>query len=413
LTALVQNWSNDSTANSTLVLVLRTSEAFTSDHERFFWSSDCTDPECAGKTPKLSIDYRAPTATPTATHTSLPTQTPTSTPGVKSIVLSNAPLGTLEAGANVRYTIDIENGEFDLTDVKVSNVLPVGMEMIDESNQMPESWMHERQGRTLFWEPPNQGLTKRENVSISYAAQRHTPTATNTPTDTPTSTPTNAVTATPTKTSTLPATTIPTATAAATAANTPTPTATPTLQRNALMIVKTAPTAVDYGTNITYIITVTNQSDRLLSNLIIHDLVPADTQVSNDGDGTVTTAPFSTIQWQVQELAAGAFVTRTFAVRLLATVPRVDNRVYFVDVMDNDRLLRIFGQESVTTAINYPPSIDGLVSSAPTARSVEDGSVITNEGAQITWKFGVTVTITNSNPAINGYLNYMPVITSE
>ncbi|MCB0106219.1 MAG: DUF11 domain-containing protein, partial [Caldilineaceae bacterium] len=271
----------------------------------------------------------------------------------------------------------------------------------------------ERQGRILFWEPPNKELTKREKVSISYAAQRHTPTATNTPTDTPTSTPTNAVTATPTKTSTLPATTIPTATAAATAANTPTPTATPTLQRNALMIVKTAPTAVDYGTNITYIITVTNQSDRLLSNLIIHDLVPADTQVSNDGGGTITTAPFSTIQWHVKELAAGRSVTQTFAVTLLTTVSRIENSVYFVDIMDNDRLLRIFGQESVATEINYPPPIDGLVSSGWVSLFVNNGSVITNEGAQITWKYENTTDVANSNSAINGYLIYMPLIVNK
>lgn len=78
---LIEAWLNDPAHTSKFSVILE-SDQTSGQHERGFWSRDCTDPDC--EKPILSIQTTDPTPTstpePTATDTPVPTPTATFTP---------------------------------------------------------------------------------------------------------------------------------------------------------------------------------------------------------------------------------------------------------------------------------------------------------------------------------------------
>ncbi len=79
---MVQGWVDNPAQNFGLLLLGDESQT---QHERGFWSDNCSDTTCGsrpGLRPRLDIQYTSPptrTSTPTSTPTRTPTQTPTST----------------------------------------------------------------------------------------------------------------------------------------------------------------------------------------------------------------------------------------------------------------------------------------------------------------------------------------------
>lgn len=78
ITNMLQKWSNDANRGNAISLLL-TGDETSGQHERGFWSKDCSSSEC-GNAPVLIIQFTPPTPTPTSTLTSTDTPVPTSTP---------------------------------------------------------------------------------------------------------------------------------------------------------------------------------------------------------------------------------------------------------------------------------------------------------------------------------------------
>lgn len=229
---ILQDWSDNRPSDGRFSLMLTGNET-TGQHERVFWSKDCSDAECGvqpGKRPVLEIDFAPPTPTPTATATHTPTYTPspTPTPGLKAVVLRNFPAAALGPGDELTYVIQYTNGVLPLTDFEITNVVPDGVSLIQDSISNGGTSNGTMSGSTVHWTLGN--LTGNNTGSVSYRVKRptNTPTATPTATNTPTRTPTPTGTATRTATATPTGTLTPTATSTKTATVTKTPTATST-----------------------------------------------------------------------------------------------------------------------------------------------------------------------------------------
>lgn len=90
LKEMLQKWTNDTERGGAISLLI-TSDESAKQHDRGFWSKNCTETQCVGKQPVLEIQFELPpTATPTNTTfpSSTPTATPTHTPLPVSISLS-------------------------------------------------------------------------------------------------------------------------------------------------------------------------------------------------------------------------------------------------------------------------------------------------------------------------------------
>lgn len=192
----------------------------------------------------------APTPTPTPTHTPTHTPTPTPTPGLRTLVLRNDPVGAIQPGGEILYTITYLNGSQALTDFEIRNTIPNDVQLVTGSISGGGTSNGSIPGSVVSWNIG--GLSANATGSVSYSVQRptltptstHTPTATGTPT--PTSTPTTQATSTPTRTGTATPTRTPTATTPATStpttANTNTPTSTPAATATATLSPTPRPT---------------------------------------------------------------------------------------------------------------------------------------------------------------------------
>jgi uncharacterized repeat protein (TIGR01451 family) len=108
----------------------------------------------------------------------------------------------------------------------------------------------------------------------------------------------------------------------------------------ALTIVKTGPTRVTSGNNITYTLTVTNDSGVDVTNVIITDVLPADAHYASGG-----TLVGDVVGWTVASLAADETVARQFAVSASGTV---NNSDYAVSAAGGHRVV---GARAVVTVV--------------------------------------------------------------
>lgn len=134
---ITQDWS-DRRDTPALGVILQGNEA-AGQHERAFWSSECTG--CSGEVPRLEIQFTLPTPTPTNTATSKPkptntptaTPTPTPAPGIKSFQLQNSPTGEIAANGKLTYTIAFQNGPFAISQVAITNTIPANAKFVPNS----------------------------------------------------------------------------------------------------------------------------------------------------------------------------------------------------------------------------------------------------------------------------------------
>lgn len=286
----LQAWVN--TRDTTSFGLMLKGDENIGQHERAFWSKDCSDSDCGsqpGQRPKLEVRYSLSTptltstptvtATPSATPTRTPTRTPTATPkglwaawrepgrvillpisrtvdvvfdyyngpgvDVSAVVAGNA---VFEDGTSIK-TIDLNkaSGTVTLTLKAVAGASP-GAIFILSARDLPG--LSSRDGRiaTLTflpvilrnWAPPPTPTPTCSNTPTATptltATQTGTPTPTASVTLTPTPTWTNTPTATPTASSTpsnTPTTTTVTPTVTSTSTTTVTPTITLTLTPSA------------------------------------------------------------------------------------------------------------------------------------------------------------------------------------
>lgn len=123
VTAHTQGALNSSATSLSLLLMGNETPG---QHERAFWSKDCSDSACGGwpgQRPRLEIIYE-PLPTPTPTRTMTPTATPTPTPWL-DVRFSGAPRGPVLPGNVITYTIAYTNtGGQDLTGVVITGSIP-------------------------------------------------------------------------------------------------------------------------------------------------------------------------------------------------------------------------------------------------------------------------------------------------
>jgi uncharacterized repeat protein (TIGR01451 family) len=133
LTAALQSWL-DGPRSVPFSLLLR-GDKVDGQHERAFWSKDCSDTECAGNRPRLEVQWEVLTPTPTATHTPTPTATPTATPLPPrlDVRFTNDPIGPVPPGGLITYTIRYENtGGEDLTSVVITGSIPANTDLVSD-----------------------------------------------------------------------------------------------------------------------------------------------------------------------------------------------------------------------------------------------------------------------------------------
>lgn len=242
VTAIVQEWRADPQGGADLSFLLTGYEAG-GQHERVFWSRSCSDAGCGvppGQRPALVVQFATPTATPTRTPSPTPTRTPpptaTPTAGLRTLVLRNSPSSELLPGEEVRYTIDFRNGPQPLTEFRITNPLPAGVDYVIGSASAGGTLA----GGVMTWELG--ALAGGASGDVGYSVRRPPEPATSTPTATPL--------------------TGSTATATSTATQTSTPTATPTSPPGLAISVSNQPSQGQamVGVQYWYDVTVTNQS---------------------------------------------------------------------------------------------------------------------------------------------------------
>lgn len=358
---MFQDWITSGDSATPIGFRLTGSEE-TGNSLRGFWSRNCPDSECAGKRPRLIVNYVVTTPTPTPTftptHTPTPTFTPTPTPGVHYLSLSNHPTGPLKPGEPVTYTIEVANGAFPLSSVSMTNSAPSELVVLPESiSRGSLNWSYQLQGQRITW-TLEQTLPPNAKDQLSYQA----------------------------------------------ALPTPTPTATPT----ALAITKLGPQFVAPGNLITYTLLVDNQTPYTLTDITITDTLPAKLTVIDPGGGSMTSTVESQIVWQESvPLISGAVLTKTFSGRPDMDITEVVNADYLVHAVieDGETLTPILaiGAVSVTTYVTTTPTI----LSTP---------VIINSGACVRWNYAVIgepflTGIQCSGPTFNpGRYQHLPVI---
>jgi hypothetical protein len=157
LTAALQAWVSGP-RDIPFSFVLR-SDKTDGQHERAFWSRDCSDAECGGNRPRLEIQWDPPTPTPTptsthtptATHTPTPTATPTPQPGVQ-IHLRAEPIGAVAPGDAITYTIEYRPiGGSALNNVVITNAVPSGTQLIPGSIQPADKGQFITRTQTVSW----------------------------------------------------------------------------------------------------------------------------------------------------------------------------------------------------------------------------------------------------------------------
>ncbi len=283
-----------------------------------------------------------PTATPTLTATSTPlptatatataTATPTPTPGLATLFLHNQPDSRLAPGDLVTYTILYQNGAIVLDDFQITNQLPADVELITETLQsMPvlnTKLQHTDDALFITWYT-DQPLPANQAGHVSYLGRRLS--------------------------------------------------ATVTPPQTELTISKSGPSTAIEGGDIAYTLTVYNQSDRTLTDLVVFDRVPAGAQYMAGGalyDDIVLWSPIST-------LAPGMAFSQTLLVRATQTITNSD---YGVQSAEGASAV---GHQPVVTYINEAPSMPAPL------------PPIINQGVQVTWRYNDQLGAMQSNPTFN------------
>lgn len=415
--------------------------------------SDWSTTVYAGSNRKIWEYTYLPTPTPTPTHTPSHTPTPTPTPGLRTLVLRNDPVGAIQPGGEILYTITYMNGSQALTDFDIRNTIPNDVQLVAGSI----SGGGTSNGSEVRWSIGN--LAANAANSVSYRVQRpgntptptstptNTPTATNTPTptatSTPTRTPTPTFTATATRTPTAtptgtqaPVTPTPTATptstsmATATPTHTPTPTATPTATPTpsptpttpaVSVFVANVPnrSSVKPGESYWYDVTVTNTSPSTnLTRVVLTDVYNPQSPLpqcvvylSADNPNcqpSATTPPSVVCDInQVLPVNASLTVRFTFQAVVACTGQQNANTAYAVGYHG--------GQQSAPPAQHVAyVVIENNDNSAPEAipmpAAPENNVVITNSGATATWRHSGQPGQMSSNEVTNpSWLVYLPV----
>ncbi len=322
---MFQDWITSGDSTTPIGFRLTGSEE-TGNSLRGFWSRNCPDSECAGKRPRLIVNYIVTTPTPTPT----PTFTPTPTPGAHYLSLSNHPTGPLKPGEPVTYTIEVANGAFPLSSVSITNSAPSELVVLPESiSRGSLNWLYQLQGQRITW-TLEQTLPPNAKDQLSYQAALSTSTATPT----------------------------------------------------TLVITKSGPQFVAPGNLITYTLLVDNQTPYTLTDVTITDTLPAQLTVIDPGGGSMTSTVASQIVWQESvPLSSGSVLTKTFSGRPQGAVTEVVNADYQVHATiahsDTQETIAAVGTLSVTTLITITPA----AMLAP---------VIINTGACVRWEYAVT-----------------------
>ena len=134
LTSALQAWS-DSRDTVLLSFILR-SDVESGQHERGFWSMDCSNADCGtppGKRPYLEINYELPTPTPTNTTTPTPTGSPT--PTATPIARIEVQLGQTPQGGNkLAYEISYRNPtDYYAYSVVITDRIPANVSFVSAS----------------------------------------------------------------------------------------------------------------------------------------------------------------------------------------------------------------------------------------------------------------------------------------
>ena len=192
VTAALQVWSNvRDTSNFSLLL---RSDVTSGQHERNFWSGDCSPTDCGpapGSRPRLDIVFDPPTPTRTVTPSRTVTMTPTTVPGMRATLRSN-PSGAVEHDAEITYYIDYAVvGGATLGNVYITNEIPNGTMLVAGSISSPG---REVGGGVLRWDLGSLGPDTAGTASYRVRVSPHTATPTSTPSPSRTSTPTITLT---------------------------------------------------------------------------------------------------------------------------------------------------------------------------------------------------------------------------
>lgn len=134
LTNALQSWL-DGPRNVPFSVLLR-GDKVDGQHERAFWSKDCSDTECGGNRPRLEVVWEVLTPTPTPTSTPTPTATPI--PPRLDVRFTNHPIGPVPPGGLITYTISYQNtGGEDLTGVVITGSIPLNTNLESDGDAMP------------------------------------------------------------------------------------------------------------------------------------------------------------------------------------------------------------------------------------------------------------------------------------
>lgn len=164
---LLQDWVDNRPTNDGRISLVLLSQGVVGEHERGFRSLNCPDQYCGpqpGTRPRIEVGYELPTPTPTATHT--PTPTPTPTPPAVTLRLSNDPIGAIEPGAKITYTIKYSTSSLGVTNVSIYNPIPAHVAVVENSIVGPGSLFSDR----VIWYFST--LVANTRGEVSYQVQR-------------------------------------------------------------------------------------------------------------------------------------------------------------------------------------------------------------------------------------------------
>ncbi len=366
ITHIVSSWLQNKRPPTYLGLIIKGDES-PSQHQRAFWSKDCADAICVDKKPQLIIRYNlatptpTPTATPTVTPTATPTLTPTPipTPGIGYLRLRNEPVTVIKPGDKVTYVIDygaraIEGGEYLLTDVVITNVVPMALELIPGSlptagPKLRVEHTGVKGGSLITWilgEPVADGA----QGTVSYQALR--------PTVTPILVPTAP----------------------------PTP--------GSVQLHKSGAPVTTAGAPVIYTLFVTNTSGTMATGVVITDRIPANAGYLSGGQrkGDI-------VEFVIGDLPSRQAVNRNLVLAASQTITNSDYGVRFTHG-NNDVIL--LGTVSVVIQIGVTPT--------PTP----DPDLIINQGAGIQWRYAGQPGHLPSPPLFNPvFYRYLPLVIND
>jgi len=365
---IVHNWLQNKRPPAYLGLII-TGDESPSQHQRAFWSKDCADAICADKKPQLIIRYNLPTPTPTATPTPTVTPTPTATstrtptpiptPGIGYLRLRNEPVSMIKPGDKVTYFIDygartIEGGEYLLTNVVITNVVPTALELLPGS--LPTAGPKLRvehtgvKGGSLITWILGEPVTDGAQGTVSYQAQR------------PTLTPTLVPTAPPTP--------------------------------GSVQLYKSGAPITTAGAPVIYTLFVTNTSGTVATGVVITDRIPTNAGYISGGQrkGDI-------VEFVIGDLPKGQAVNRKLVLSASQTITNSDYGVRFNQ-----------GNHDVILLGTVPIVIQIGVTPTPTP----DPDLIINQGAFIQWRYAGQPDQLRSPPLFNPvFFRYLPLVINE